>query len=278
MEFGAIVLYTYGGFHASALTFIQHMARAVDPATCLTSPSQWRRELMEHMAIAVQRGNAEIMITAAQRLRGKAWGRRRRRLHSVPRSSEPSRSSGRGRRGARNSRGASNSDEEKQRLSDRSRAMSSVARLIGLTAHEAACDELVCLSVDSDADTEVQDEDESLLPVPSVPSFIPETPLSALSSDSGRSGWEQGVRMSAQQRAEAKKRGASVCAGAEGDRGDAARSGGVIGVIAAVVASVEAAVASCDGMDVEEQEVLSGVCAVMEECVGGGAGASGVGV
>jgi hypothetical protein len=33
MEFCAIVLYTYGGFHASALKFIARMAKAVDPAT-----------------------------------------------------------------------------------------------------------------------------------------------------------------------------------------------------------------------------------------------------
>ena len=133
-------------------------------------------------------------------------------------------------------------------------------------------DELVCLSVDSDADTEVQDEDESPLPMASVPSFIPETPLSR---DSGRSGWEEGVRMSAQQREEVKERGASVCADAVGDRGDAARSDCAV---AAVVVAVTAAVALGDRMEVEEQEVLSGVCGMMEEYVGGGAGVSGVGV
>jgi hypothetical protein len=273
MEFGAIVLYTYGGFHASALTFIQRMAKAVDPATCLTSPSRWRRELMEHIAIAVQRGNAEIMITAAQRLRGKAWGGRRRRLRSVPYPSEPSLSSKQGQRGARNSRGASDSDKERQQLSDRSRAMRSVARLIGLSAREAACDELtICLTVDSDADTEMQDEDESTLP--SSPSFIAETPLSR---DSGRSGWEEGVRMSAPQSEEMKERGASVSAESDAvsDRQDAARSECATGV---VVAAVETAVVSSDRMDVEEQEVLDGVCEVMAECVGGGAGVRVVGV
>ena len=53
MRFGAIVLYTYGGFHRSALQFISQMAKAVDPATCLTSPSRWKQELMEHMAICL---------------------------------------------------------------------------------------------------------------------------------------------------------------------------------------------------------------------------------
>ena len=42
IEFGAIVLYTYGGFHASALTFIQRMAKAVDPATLKEYEAQAR--------------------------------------------------------------------------------------------------------------------------------------------------------------------------------------------------------------------------------------------
>ena len=50
----------------------------------------------------------------------------------------------------------------------------------------------------------------------------------------------------------------------------------------AVVAAVEGAVASGGSMDVGEQEVLSGMCGIMEECVagsvGGGAGVGGVGV
>src|ERR1700754_1441334 len=91
MEFCAFVLYTYGGFHQSALSFIRRMAKAVDPATCLTSPTQWRQELMEQIAIAVQRGNADIMIQAAQRDRGGRWRRRRRRTPARRTASSPQR-------------------------------------------------------------------------------------------------------------------------------------------------------------------------------------------
>jgi Reverse transcriptase (RNA-dependent DNA polymerase) len=53
MKFVAFVLYTYGGFHDSALSFIKQMGSAVDPATCLTSHNRWRQDLMEHVAIVV---------------------------------------------------------------------------------------------------------------------------------------------------------------------------------------------------------------------------------
>ena len=53
MKFSAFVLYTHGGFHRSALSFIKSMASAVDPATCLTSPAQWRQDLMERIAICL---------------------------------------------------------------------------------------------------------------------------------------------------------------------------------------------------------------------------------
>jgi hypothetical protein len=51
MKFGAFVLYTYGGFHRSALSFIKRMGSAVEPATCLTSFTQWKQDLMERVAI-----------------------------------------------------------------------------------------------------------------------------------------------------------------------------------------------------------------------------------
>jgi hypothetical protein len=53
MKFGAFVLYTYGGFHKSALSFIKQLGGAVDPATCLTSFTRWKQDLMEHIAIVV---------------------------------------------------------------------------------------------------------------------------------------------------------------------------------------------------------------------------------
>jgi hypothetical protein len=73
MQFSAIVLYTYGGFHHTALSFIRHLGRALDPATCLVSHTKWKKDLMEHIAVAVQRGNADIMIQHSVRLRGMAW-------------------------------------------------------------------------------------------------------------------------------------------------------------------------------------------------------------
>ena len=42
MEFCAIVLYTYGGFHQSALSFIRQLGLALDPATCLVSHTKWK--------------------------------------------------------------------------------------------------------------------------------------------------------------------------------------------------------------------------------------------
>jgi hypothetical protein len=56
MQFSAIVLYTYGGFHRTALSFIRQLGRALDPATCLVSHTKWKKDLMEHIAVAVQRG------------------------------------------------------------------------------------------------------------------------------------------------------------------------------------------------------------------------------
>jgi hypothetical protein len=69
VAFEPIVLYTYGGFHASALRFINKLAKAVDPATSLISPSAWKRSLMQHIAIVVQRGTALIMRAHVERYR-----------------------------------------------------------------------------------------------------------------------------------------------------------------------------------------------------------------
>jgi len=82
MEFIPFVLYTYGGFHSSALAVVRKMVAALEPARCLLSASQWKHQLMASIAIAVQRGNADIMIQASQRLRETADGRivRRARL------------------------------------------------------------------------------------------------------------------------------------------------------------------------------------------------------
>jgi hypothetical protein len=80
MDFSAIVLYTYGGFHRSALSFLGRLGGALDPATCLMSLTEWKRSVKEHIAIAVQRGTADIMIRESQRVRAAAkpgWKRRK---------------------------------------------------------------------------------------------------------------------------------------------------------------------------------------------------------
>jgi hypothetical protein len=69
MDFLPIVLYTYGGFHRSATKFIKSLVDSLDPATSLVSRLEFKQALKEHIAIAVQRGNAAIMIHASQQQR-----------------------------------------------------------------------------------------------------------------------------------------------------------------------------------------------------------------
>ena len=83
MQFIPFVLYSYGGFHSSALKVINLLADALDPACCLLSRSEWKEQLMRHIAIAVQRGNANIMIQASQRSRHRL-SHRPRHAHLIP--------------------------------------------------------------------------------------------------------------------------------------------------------------------------------------------------
>jgi Reverse transcriptase (RNA-dependent DNA polymerase) len=69
MKFLPIVLYTYGGFHRSATKFIKCLVDSLDPATSLVSRLEFKQALKEHIAIALQRGNADVMIRASQRQR-----------------------------------------------------------------------------------------------------------------------------------------------------------------------------------------------------------------
>jgi hypothetical protein len=69
MEFLPVVLYTYGGFHRSATKFIKRLVDSLDPATSLVSRSEFKQALKESLAIALQRGNADVMIQATRRLR-----------------------------------------------------------------------------------------------------------------------------------------------------------------------------------------------------------------
>ena len=75
MEFCACVFHTYGGFHSSALILIKKLTSAVDPATTLISPAEFKAALKRQIAIAIQRGNADIMIQASQRHREQALGK-----------------------------------------------------------------------------------------------------------------------------------------------------------------------------------------------------------
>jgi len=69
MDLLPIVLYTYGGFHRSTAKFIKSLVDSLDPATCLVSRLEFKQALKEHIAIALQRGNADVMIRASQRQR-----------------------------------------------------------------------------------------------------------------------------------------------------------------------------------------------------------------
>jgi hypothetical protein len=84
-EFLPIVLYTYGGFHRSALSFINKLTDSLDTATCLVSRADFKQQVKKHIAIAVQRGNADIMIQDMQRQQQIQWGKRTRRspVHST---------------------------------------------------------------------------------------------------------------------------------------------------------------------------------------------------
>ena len=75
-SFLPFVLYTYGGFHRSALAVIAAMTSSLEPARCLLSRAAWRHQLMQSIAIAVQRGNAAIMVAASRQGRAAAHDRR----------------------------------------------------------------------------------------------------------------------------------------------------------------------------------------------------------
>ena len=89
MEFCSIVLYTYGGFHKSAMRLVSDLVAAFDPAMCLISRDEYRTALLQQIAVAVQRGTAGIMIRDAMRIRGSVYGRLgRRHLHACARAEE----------------------------------------------------------------------------------------------------------------------------------------------------------------------------------------------
>ena len=67
MRFIPFVVSTYGGWHKSAKSVLRRLIAAMEPAYCLLSRADWQRQLTQQVAIAIQRGNAAIMIHAAHR-------------------------------------------------------------------------------------------------------------------------------------------------------------------------------------------------------------------
>jgi hypothetical protein len=183
MRFSAVVLYTYGGFHASALSFINQMARAIDPATCLVSPGQWKQSLKEHIAIAVQRGTADIMVRDSQRAYAIAWPRRAARTYHRHRHSGSRRFGGSGRGCGRRGPGSRGPSGEVSLRAD-SRAAALADRLVNpsvtLTVPSSPGlveDDCADLDVDSLADTVAMQCHDDLDDPCSSQSVIPETPL-----------------------------------------------------------------------------------------------------
>ena len=81
-EFTSFVLYTFGGWHASALSVVNQLGAAADPAVALVSLSAWKEDIKNRIAVCVQRGTADIvledarharMAEIARRLRGAAF-------------------------------------------------------------------------------------------------------------------------------------------------------------------------------------------------------------
>jgi hypothetical protein len=190
MKFRAFVLYTYGGFHKSALQLIKMMTKAIDPATCLTSHTQWRQDLMEHIAIAVQRGNADIMIQDAQRMRGRRWIRRvplRAGSHPTthPHHSTASCSHSRVRKRA----STINEDDRQQAMYER--AMAHVNCMIGLDELGQPFPDDDYIELDSDTDTVTVPDDPISLGVQTIPSTSPSHPPLSSSPSSGGGANEQ---------------------------------------------------------------------------------------
>jgi hypothetical protein len=67
-------LYTYGGMHARAIEFVNALVDAVEPAVHSLTCHQYKDLLMSHIAIAIQRGNAKIMMRGEQVIRQRACG------------------------------------------------------------------------------------------------------------------------------------------------------------------------------------------------------------
>ena len=79
VRFTPFVLYTYGGFHKSALSTVEQLAAASDPAVALVSLSDWKADVKNRIAVCVQRHTANIVIDDDRRARSAGVLTRRRR-------------------------------------------------------------------------------------------------------------------------------------------------------------------------------------------------------
>jgi hypothetical protein len=82
VRFCPFVLYSYGGFHKSALSFVDQMASAYDPVVALVSLSEWKEGLKDRIAVCVQRCTANIVIEDARLARAAAFVKNRRRARN----------------------------------------------------------------------------------------------------------------------------------------------------------------------------------------------------
>ena len=65
----ASVMYMHDGLHASARRCVGSICDCLDPALCLLHPAECKAELHAHVAIALQRGNADIQVDNVERAR-----------------------------------------------------------------------------------------------------------------------------------------------------------------------------------------------------------------
>jgi len=124
---------------------------------------------LKHIAIAVQRGNADIMIQDSVRKRGTTWPRRRK---VARRGRTPAQCHAR--RRVRHRQG--DKTEGGHQETPDAHEMTRVARLIGLLDLSSAGFHSRLNEVDSEAETEPTGQCEDMQPTQL--SFIPETPLS----------------------------------------------------------------------------------------------------
>ena len=92
VKFLPFVLYTYGGLHQSATSFINLLGTAHDRAVALVSYADWKSDLEDRIAVSVQRHTADIVIQDTRRARSSevAWRcRRRGRVRQRQRGPQP---------------------------------------------------------------------------------------------------------------------------------------------------------------------------------------------